>query len=217
MDEGLTTFFTTLVAEDYWDSDRSVRQAFLQYRSSVRRGSDAVCMTHADHFAPRSGAGMGFASYAKPSAVFHQLRAMVGKERFMEAIRTYTDSWAFAHPYPYDLFNTFSTVVGENLDWYFRTWFYEAWSLDHAVKEVAATEDHSMVTIADLGLAPAPAEVRVTYASGEQETRTIPVTHWLQGERLATLKFGPGVRKVEIDPSGITLDVDPDNNRWSRR
>ena len=211
-DEGFTSFWTTLCRDDFTDRTRGPRRDVLFYGNVVRRGGDVVCMRHADAYGEDD---FGFASYSKPAAVLHQLRGLLGDETFFAAFRRYVRDWAFRHPTPYDFFHTFADVAGQDLDWYFRTWLFEAWPLDHAIADVTANGDGTVVTIADVGRAVHPAVVEVTYGDGSKARQTVPVDTWWRGTR-AELTFGPDVSEVVVDPDLTSLDRDRDDNRWRR-
>ena len=105
--------------------------------------------------------------------------------------------------------------LGDDLDWFWRTMFYETWTLDQAVASVDQQSEQVVVAIEDRGLSPMPARVRVTYDDGHTAEQVVPVAVWLGGERQATLTFDPGtVTRVEIDPEQFFPDVDRENNVW---
>jgi aminopeptidase N len=215
-DEGFTSFFTTLTVNDYRGRDLSQRVSAAGYRRDIARGRDSSLMIHGDHY----GGGRGyysFASYGKPAAVLQQLRGLLGDDVFFPAMRKYAADWAYKHPYPQDFFNTFRTAAKQDLDWYFRTWFYEAWTLDQAVASVKAKDQGTEVVIEDRGPATHPTRVQVTYEGGKTETKEVGVHHWLAGKRTAMLHFGPRVQSVVIDPERLTLDISRGNNTWKRQ
>src|SRR5471030_3527030 len=49
---------------------------------------------------------------------------IVGREMFDFAFREYARRWAFKHPTPADFFRTIEDATGEDLDWFWRGWFY---------------------------------------------------------------------------------------------
>lgn len=209
-DEGFTSFFTTLCRDDFTHGSNGRQRDILAYANTVRRGGDAVCMRHADAYGDDN---FGFASYGKPAAVLHQLRAMLGDKTFFAGFRRYASDWAFKHPTPYDFFATMSDVSGIDLGDYFRTWLFETWQLDHGVADVVPTADKTLVTIDDRGRAMHYAEVEVTYADDRLARQIVPVSHW-RDHRNAVLTFGPHVAKVVIDPDLESLDADRGNNEW---
>ena len=215
MDEELTSFNTNEGHFDYWP-DTTVwapdRQAFFSIAGS---GLEVESMRHADEY-PFGTNARGMASYGKPALMLHTLRGLVGDEQFYEAFQEYARRWAFKHPTPYDLFNTFEDVLGMELDWFWRPAFFETWTVDQEVAAVKSEEIGITVTIRDNGLTPLPAPVVVTYADGRTETQQVEVETWLDGARESTLVFRPGdAARIEIDPDGYLPDVDRDNNVWT--
>ncbi|RMF58477.1 MAG: M1 family peptidase, partial [Bacteroidetes bacterium] len=215
MDEGLTSFNTNEGRAAFWQDDvwDPGRQSYYFIAGS---GREVEPMRHADEYPVGSPARV-IASYNKPAVALHALRGLVGQERFFAAYREYARRWAYKHPQPYDLFNTFEDVLGQDLDWFWTSMFYTTWTLDQAVEAVEETAEGVQVTVQDRGLVPMPAPVRVTYADGTVVEETVPVDVWLCGETATTLRFKPGtVSRVEIDPGRYLPDVDRTNNVWER-
>ena len=48
----------------------------------------------------------------------------MGRELFDRAFKEYCERWAFKHPTPADFFRTMEDASGEDLDWFWRGWFY---------------------------------------------------------------------------------------------
>ena len=215
MDEGLTSFNTTEARVDFWNDSTAWSPERQSYFRIADTGFEIESMRHGDQY-PYGTPARGIASYNKPSVALHALRGIVGQEAFMEAYREYAHRWKYKHPTPFDLFNTFSDVLGQDLDWFWTTMLYETWTLDHAIKNVESNTDGIFITLEDKGLSPMPMPVRVTYEDGSTASKTVPVDLWLEGSRETTLTFEPGtVTDVEIDPEGYLPDVDRTNNTWS--
>jgi hypothetical protein len=213
MDEGTDSFFTGLIGDDFAKRSTALRRAIGGYVPGARLGEEAPMMTHGDYFP----SGYSFAAYSKPAALLHQLRELLRdgeRDVLMEAIRTYVSEWRFSHPTPYDLFCTIERVAGQDLDWYWRPWYFETWTLDHAIQSVAATETALRVTIEDQGQVPFPCTVIARWPEGRTESRTVPVAYWLDGATTAELEFPLGATEVLIDPDWHTLDIDRDDNTW---
>ncbi|MEP6700639.1 MAG: M1 family peptidase, partial [Bacteroidota bacterium] len=49
---------------------------------------------------------------------------IMGRELFDYSFKEYARRWAFKHPEPADLFRTLEDASGEDLDWFWRGWFY---------------------------------------------------------------------------------------------
>ena len=215
-DEGLTRYNQSIGMQEYfkgYNRERLFQQTYL----SITRGDDErPLMTWGDLY-PIGTAAYGVASYDKMASNIRALRAILGDETFLRAYREYGRRWVNKHPTPYDFWNTFSAVSGQNLDWFFRTWWFETWTLDQAIASVTPSGDALTVTIEDRGMAPMPTWLVVTRADGSTSRFTVPVDTWLAGARRATLTVpnAATVRKMEIDPEQYFVDVDRGNNVWS--
>ena len=232
MDEGLTSFNTNEGVAAFFDGSAENRpeidawdRARQSHYALAGTGLAVEPMRHNDRYPigggtrdvdPVQGSARTVASYSTPAVVLHALRWMYGEGRFFEAFDAYGEAWRGKHPTPYDLFNTFETRLGEDLDWLWTPTLFDTWTVDHAVVSVEAGPDAVVVTIEDQGRAPMPAPVRVTYADGRTEEQTVPVATWLGGATSATLRFTAGeVARVEVDPDVFTLDADRTDNVFS--
>ena len=218
MDEGSTTFLENMSRMEYWpgvDHHRVEARGYLQVASA---GLEQSMMRHGDWYEP--GPGYGIASYAKPATLMVALRSLLGRETWEEAYRAFIDEWAYKHPTPWDFFNTFERFAGRDLDWFWTSFYFETWTLDHAVSQVDRRADGTtVVRVEDRGFAPYPATVRITTATGETIEREVPVEHWLDGNRSFGIELPASagrVTRVELDPGGHAPDVDRSNNFWPR-
>ncbi|HSG48729.1 MAG TPA: M1 family metallopeptidase [Longimicrobiales bacterium] len=214
MDEGSTTFLENESRYEYWpgtDAHALEREVYL---AAARAEAEEPLMRHGDHY---QAGGYGVASYSKPGTLLGTLRGLLGEETFLRAYRAFIRDWAFQHPTPWDLFNTFEREAALELDWFWQAFFYETWVLDQAVAGVETGPAGSVIRIQDRGFAPMPATVHVETASGSLLEREIPLERWLAGETVVEIRIpaaaGPVVR-VEIDPRGVYPDVDRGNNVW---
>ncbi|MGD2068754.1 MAG: M1 family metallopeptidase, partial [Gemmatimonadota bacterium] len=181
MDEGSTTFLENQSRREYYpdtDPDELDRQSWL---GIARAGLEQPLMRHGDYYEP--GPGYGTASYAKPASLLVGLRALLGRDTFLEAYHTFVGEWAFKHPTPWDLFNTFERFAGRDLDWWWTSFYYETWTLDHAVVGVETRpDDRRVIVVEDRGWAVAPAEVQV-HTDRRTYDLTVPVRRWLEGHQ----------------------------------
>ncbi len=144
---------------------------------------------------------------------------ILGKERFDYAFREYIRSWAYKHPSPFDFFRTMNNAAGEDLDWFWKGWFIETWTLDQAVSGVSYvngdTTRGSLITIRNNGQMVMPVTVRVDEANGNSTLMKFPVEIW---ERSAEYTFQCNstsrVVSIVLDPFERLPDMDPSNNRW---
>jgi hypothetical protein len=215
MDEGTTTFNENQARREFFpgpDHEASDREEYL---GVARAGLESEIMRWSDYHYP--GPAYSTASYAKPATLLATLRALLGPDTFTRAFREYLRRWRYKHPKPWDFFNTFNSATGTNLDWFWRTWYYETWTLDQAVASVTGGAAGTVIVIEDRGLAPMPARVTIRRAGGSAEVREIPVETWLKGATRAEITVpGGDVTEVTIDAEQRFPDVDRANNRWTR-
>src|SRR6218665_221535 len=92
--------------------------------------------------------GFGPNAYTKPATGLNILReTIMGRELFDYAFKQYTRRWAFKHPEPADFFRTMEDASGEDLDWFWRGWFYGTDPVDISLDKVT-------VAIPDFDAAP---------------------------------------------------------------
>ncbi len=214
MDEGFATFSENMARMDFFpgpDHHAGDRQNYLQIAGTDAEGE---IMRWSDYHYP--GPAYGVASYAKPGTVLVALRSVLGEETFMEAFRAFIDRWAFKHAYPWDFFDTFADVSGRDLDWFWRAWYHETWTLDQAVGGISVEEGRTTVFVEDEGRVPMPVPLTIACEDGTTIERTIPVDPWLEGRRQTSIAVDCAVSRVEIDADGAYPDVDRSNNVWPR-
>ena len=76
-------------------------------------------------------------AYTKPATGLNILReTIMGRELFDYAFKEYARRWAFKHPTPADFFRTMEDASAEDLDWFWRGWFYGIDPVDIAIDTV---------------------------------------------------------------------------------
>lgn len=216
-DEGITTFHENEARMDFYPGRNHHLDDQVTY-IGVARSDFERPMTFPSDFHDNSRAYL-IASYMKPSTVLVALREVIGEEVFNRAWQSFISDWAYRHAHPQDFFNAFEREAGQDLDWFWRTWYYETWTLDQAIESVETeSTGATRIHVRDHGDAPMPVLIRITLEDGSSIDRTIPVDTWLAGHRTASISVetaSPVVRVV-IDPDATFPDVDRSNNAWER-
>jgi len=216
MDEGAASFSDGHAAADFYSNADPVAAKMSAYLSVARMGREGEIMRRSDYHYP--GPAYGIASYSKPATMLNTLRALLGETTFDPAFRGYVRTWAYKHPKPWDFFNWFNAAAGEDLDWYWRAFYYETWTLDQAIASVTPGDATTKIVVEDRGWAPMPARVTVTRQNGEIVELEVPVSIWLSGLTSAELEVPAGspVVRVQIDAQQDFPDIDRGNNIWNR-
>ncbi|MEO8764619.1 MAG: M1 family metallopeptidase [Ginsengibacter sp.] len=122
MDEGLNSFCQYLTQE-LWDNkfptSRGPAYKIIDYMKLPKEQLEPV-MTNSENiimFGPNA--------YSKPTTALNILRETVmGRDLFDYAFKEYAKRWEFRHPTPADFFRTMEDASAEDLDWFWRGWFY---------------------------------------------------------------------------------------------
>lgn len=143
MDEGLNSYLQYLTQE-LWDnkfpSNGGPAWTITNYMKLPKDQLEPI-MTNSENIN-----NFGANAYSKVATGLNILReTIVGRELFDNAFREYSKRWAFKSPNPADFFRTIEDATGEDLDWFWRGWFYGTDACDiaidsvkHAIPDVAA-------------------------------------------------------------------------------
>jgi len=133
MDEGFNSFVQQ-VSEGFWEEDYPSRNDARRKRvlDYMAASDDQPIMTNTSLILQG-----GNNAYSKTALALTVLReSILGRELFDFAFREYCHRWAFKRPMPEDFFRTMEDASGQDLDWFFRGWFYTADHVDLAVTGV---------------------------------------------------------------------------------
>ena len=122
MDEGLNSFVEYLT-EELFDNKYPVGKGpaykIVDYMKLPKDQLEPI-MTNSENIAQ-----FGPNAYSKPATGLNILReTIMGRQLFDYAFKEYARRWAFKHPTPADLFRTMEDASAEDLDWFWRGWFY---------------------------------------------------------------------------------------------
>ena len=166
MDEGWATMlpfdFQTENAPGY--DPRS--QNALRYSDFAGKDLDIPLMVPSYHLKNPS---YRTASYRKPGAAYEFLRQFLGDETFLKALHEYVNRWSGKHPVPYDFFFTFDNVVGENLDWFWKPWFFENKYPDLSIENAKQENGSVKCGIKNIGGLPVPIVLKAFFEDGSNE------------------------------------------------
>ena len=165
--------------------------------------------------------GQHYQYYGKTAYGLKLLRdVVVGKDRFDYAFRKYTETWAYKHPTPYDFFHFINNAAGEDLNWFWKEWFFTTWTLDQAITDVKYVDNDpakgALITVVNKNKMILPVIVKVIQSNGQQATIQLPVEIWQRGGSW-TFKY-PSTNKIDkivLDPENLLPDVNRKNNEWN--
>jgi hypothetical protein len=215
MDEGFNTFMNRYNWDKKYPGAHNRRGDPGIYIPFALSGKEESIMTPAD----RIGGSLGTTAYTKPGLGMILLRDhIIGPERFDPAFKQYIARWAYKHPTPADFFRSFEDGVGEDLSWFWRSWFYTTETLDQAVDSVASDSGSiaSRIFLRNAGAMPMPVELELVMDDGTTKQMSLPVEVWYRGDHYNMLvPEAKKVVKVTIDPKKLYPDVRRKNNVWA--
>jgi len=149
-------------------------------------------------------------AYNRSAMAYAFLRNALGDSIFKEALHAYMNRWNGLHPIPYDFFNTFENVSGQDLDWYIQPWFFERAYADLGIKKV--TLDNKIVIENNGGL-PLPIFVTCYFKDGTETVYKLNTSVWSTGDKAVIIQTDTDktIQKVILGNKEIP-DVISENN-----
>jgi len=208
MDEGLITFLPRKIVGKYTNDSSYVAfvdiiKSYNKYAGSIREIPLMIPSTN-------TGFAYRYQAYTRSSVAFYSLSEYLGADKFDLALQEFSRRWEQKHPTPYDFFNTFNEVAGEDLAWFWKPWFFELAYADLALEVVNNQE----VTVINKGGFPVAIHLKITWNDGTEEHFSMPASVWKNGRQKYSWKFKvKEFEKLELDTK-LTPDAFPNDNVW---
>ncbi|HWE44095.1 MAG TPA: M1 family metallopeptidase [Gemmatimonadaceae bacterium] len=218
MDEGWATTFEYLIGTADLGAARAT-DFFKQFRVSgwindPSPVSDIPIITPEDVMS----SGWGNNAYGKAALGYLAVKELLGDEMFRKCLHGYMDRWHGRHPIPWDFFNSFNDISGENLNWFWNAWYFENSYIDLGVRGVTRVRGGYDVTLDNIGGMPAPVTVKLGYSDGTSDTVHETPAIWRANLQRATVRIATKktLRSLRLD-GGIWMDADSTNDSWKSR
>ncbi len=218
MDEGFNTFINSLSSVDFNNGEYKMPPMNLHEMSYPYTNSDIEPIVTAPD--GMKEANVGLLAYSKPSSGLVMLREQVlGEERFDLALKNYISRWAYKHPTPDDFFRTIENVSGEDLNWFWRSWFINNWKLDQGINGVKYIKNDpklgAIISIENFEKMPMPVILDIKTVSGKITRIKLPVEIW-QRNKSWSFKHNSTeeIESIILDPDHVFPDSNEDNNSW---
>jgi len=219
MDEGFNEFINFISAEDVNNGEFKNSTPSFEMLSliSFAPGTESIFNTPQG----MKEANIGEAVYYKPAYALTLLRnVIIGEERFDKAFKTYIQRWAYKHPCPNDFFSCIENVTGEDLQWFWKSWFYEDFTLDQSVESVSynSTLKGNTVVLKNNQQMAMPVLISYTLKSGLKDSLVLPVEIWTNtNEFHAFIPADEPIISLVIDSNRLFPDENRKNNSWQSR
>ena len=219
MDEGWATTFEYLIGIDEFGKAHadSVYKMFrvASYIHNPAAEDDQPIISMSNQV---SGAGYGHNSYGKASLSYLALKDLLGDALFKKALHYYMDTWKGKHPIPWDFFGCMNEGSGQNLNWFFRNWFFTNNYIDIKLSNVEKQGNTYALTIDNPGGFAIPFDIVVTYADGSTSTKHQTPGTWKENEAQQIMKITTKkqIAKIVLD-GNLFMDYTPADNIWSKQ
>ncbi len=225
MDEGFNTFIDIFESDDFEGGVYGPKRDG-EYAPGGGNPADEIAKVMQDPAAPAilSRADTIREKYRHPVTYFKSAFGLkllrdniLGPQRFDYAFRKFIADWAFKHPSPSDFFRAISSEGGEDLDYFWRGFYINNWTLDFAVTTAKYIDNDPakgvQVTIETRGQLIVPTTLEVTQKDGTKLQTPVPAETWFQSNtHTFTLKTTQPITSATIDPTHDLPDTDRTNN-----
>jgi hypothetical protein len=216
MDEGWASFFDYNLADSMsLGKEGNVRG----YANVAGTEMDAPPMVKSSNLRGRT---YGIAAYQRPQAAYITMLDMLGYKTFHDCMVGYMDRWSGKHPMPYDFFNSWNDLSGQDLNWFWEPWFFEFGYPDVAVKSVESNDiggqNVDVLIVEKAGALPIAVHVDIVYTDGTKQTVHQPANVWKAGNSELRV-FGTPNKKfasITLSNNREVPDAVKTNNTWTR-
>jgi hypothetical protein len=234
-DEGFNTFIDYFSTVDYFKGDTGFTRKLETPQMGMELGQTRFWADFVRRYTGREAPSMepqdrnppmlsGELHYTKPAVGLHFLRnEVVDSAAFDQAFQEYARRWAFRHPTPADFFRTMNDALGEDLSWFWRSWFYRTDHLDQAIDSVQVRDSAGVAVQGRVFLSNrlkmvAPVDLTITGADSSVQHVKLPVEIWYRDARTSyPFRTSTAARpvRIAIDARNVYPDVDRTNNTWT--
>lgn len=210
MDEGWASIWPQVMSDSLFPDRQYLQYLVDRYQKGAGQENDVPLITPS-YLVGADYESLRMSSYNRSSMAYAFLQDALGPQTFKKALHYYMVNWAGKHPIPSDFFGAFETASDQNLDWFFKPWFFDLAYADLAV--VKLTKDNKIV-VDNIGGLPMPVCLEVTYTDGTKQSICEPTSIWRHNAKTVVIAFDQQkpIREVILG-SEIIPDVNPSNNR----
>ena len=213
MDEGWATIGEWLISPMI-DSTITDLYGVRPYANSAGSESDLPIIT------PSIELNRGYFtnSYPKPAMGYLYIKDYLGDALFTRALHHYIQQWHGKHPMPNDFFYSMNAGSGKNLNWFWKSWFFDNGIPDLAITSVKTNANKATVVVTNKGGKPVPVDLHVSYKDNSTEKIHRSISVWEKGATSTTIIFpaAKAIRKLVLTHPH-TPDSNPKDNTYEMK
>lgn len=215
MDEGWATTFEYLIGQADLGKERATN-FYKQFRVTGWINNPSPLM-EVPIITPEDalvGAAYGPNAYGKASLGYLALEDLLGDAMFRKVLHGFIERWHGKHPIPWDFFNTVNDISGRNLNWFWKSWYFDNSYIDLAVAGVAKTGTGYTVTLDNIGGMLPPVDLIVKYSDGSSQTIHQTPAIWEANQKRAMVKIATkkSIESVSLGDGSVFMEADTTND-----
>lgn len=212
MDEGWASFFPEDMMVMRGFSRKPMRMNVSGFTSFAGSKSAKPLMTESVEL---QGMNYGVNSYFHPATAYYLLRDLLGEEVFLATLRGYMNRWNGKHPNPYDFFYSFNDLSGQNLNWFWKPWFFETGKADLKMKINKVKKKKLDVEIHNVGDLPVPIFLTIRFQDDTTTEVRKTAAIWKDGRKMYHYigKFNKKIKSLQLGASWIP-DANSKDNKY---
>ncbi len=155
-----------------------------------------------------------FNFYMKPAVGLYVLQDILGKELFQKCLFDYIKVWQGKHPTPLDFFNVMNESSHQNLNWFWKPWFFENGYPDLSIVNVEKSKKNYKISIDKIGELPVPVDLTITFEDQTTQNIHYSAIIWKDKNSLVIpIKTNKTIEKLELGNNYIP-DTNSKNNYY---
>ncbi len=212
MDEGWAVFLPFDFQEKNTDDGRDRRiSTVINYQNFAGKETEIPPMIPSFFL---TSAPYRNAAYNRPSLAYYFLEDMLGKDVFVNTLQEFITRWKGKHPTAYDFFFTFNEVTGQNLNWFWKPWFFDRGFPDLELDRIKQVEDGYEFALKKIGIIPVPIRLKIYFDDNTEEELYYSAAVWKDGIHEYVVNFKTDKNIIEVNLGGEDIpDSNPDNNK----
>lgn len=197
IDEGFAVMLPFDFQEKYYSGDGPRATNAISYENFAGHEEEMPPITQSFLL---TGISYRTASYRRSACAFDFLRDLLGREKFISVLKEFVRLWNGKHPTPYDFFFTINKYSGENLDWFFKPWFFEKAIPDLALENVQLYNNQISFDVKKIGTIPVPVSIKILFE--DNTTHEIYQTAKIWKDSKNKISF-----KLKFDKKPISIEL----------
>jgi hypothetical protein len=207
-DEGFTVVIPETLQDRIEPSENQAKKQTYYYEKYLAgREHEPVLMTPTYYLDRNIYFGL---NYGKSETAIRMFKYYLGNKKFQNLLKEFLLTWKSKHPTPYDFFLFSNSFLNENLNWFWKKWFFEYGKPDLAIGRINNTDDSYNIEIKNIGGLPLPVELHFKYKDGSSEKKSIKMDAWENNaeETIINLKTSKKIKSIILGNDFI-----PDRNK----